>query len=549
MSLPLSRPRALALIALIWAGIYLPALGTLEIKGEEGRRILPGVTMLATGRWIVPSIGGVDYFSKPPLVNWAIAGAIRLRGQPDEWAARAPSVLSVLALGAGTVWFLTDWLGAGGAFLAAVFMLTGIGLMEKGRLAEIEAMYVSWFGLALVAWLRLWQRANTAKARWLAWTLPWFFLGFGLLTKGPLHVVFFYAIVIGILLVAARLRDLWSWPHLAGVALMLAIFGAWAVPYLHLTAAERVGQVWSNQLADRLEVDEAFRAGKWALNIPRGLVNFVPWVVLLPLLWWRRRASVAGDDDPAAALDFAILRGGRWAMAACFLAVSLAPGGVPRYTLPLLVPASVLLALVCVREKVFGGPPGWLPVVWARVLLALLASSGLGAAVAAQAGGGGWRWLAAICLMAASVWLIGRLWRRLSAGAGEADLVQLGFMSGAVMAMLTMEYALGAVPRMLAAERLRPLAGQVNALVAQAPPLYVYQPGYLPFCFYMRPPVEYTQSIANLPPSARYLLVNAQDMALVEKQLASRGIAAQPAFTLDRLLRGTWYVLSLPPRG
>ncbi len=43
------------LVALIWAAIYLPALGSLEIKGEEGRRLLPAVAMLETGRWIVPS--------------------------------------------------------------------------------------------------------------------------------------------------------------------------------------------------------------------------------------------------------------------------------------------------------------------------------------------------------------------------------------------------------------------------------------------------------------------------------------------------------------
>jgi len=31
------------------AALYLPALGSLAIKGEEGRRILPGMTMLETG--------------------------------------------------------------------------------------------------------------------------------------------------------------------------------------------------------------------------------------------------------------------------------------------------------------------------------------------------------------------------------------------------------------------------------------------------------------------------------------------------------------------
>jgi len=36
-----SRLRAVATVMLVWAVIYLPALGSIAIKGEEGRRILP----------------------------------------------------------------------------------------------------------------------------------------------------------------------------------------------------------------------------------------------------------------------------------------------------------------------------------------------------------------------------------------------------------------------------------------------------------------------------------------------------------------------------
>ena len=45
--------RWLLIILALWAAIYLPALGSLEIKGEEGRRILPAVSMLETGNYLV----------------------------------------------------------------------------------------------------------------------------------------------------------------------------------------------------------------------------------------------------------------------------------------------------------------------------------------------------------------------------------------------------------------------------------------------------------------------------------------------------------------
>ena len=46
----MSRARAIALVLVVWAAIYLPRLGSLEIKSEEGRRILPAVTMLRPQR-------------------------------------------------------------------------------------------------------------------------------------------------------------------------------------------------------------------------------------------------------------------------------------------------------------------------------------------------------------------------------------------------------------------------------------------------------------------------------------------------------------------
>src|SRR5437868_15492393 len=85
------------LIAVIWGAIYLPWLGTPELRSEEGHRVLPAVEMLKTGNFLVPYIGGQPYLRKPPLVNWMIAGAFKLTGTRNEWTARLPSALCVLA--------------------------------------------------------------------------------------------------------------------------------------------------------------------------------------------------------------------------------------------------------------------------------------------------------------------------------------------------------------------------------------------------------------------------------------------------------------------
>src|SRR3954470_14221007 len=108
----MSRPISLALVVLCWAAIYLPGLGSLEIKGEEGRRILPAITMIETGNYLVPQVGSEPYYRKPPLVNWLVAGSFKLTGYRNEWTARLPSALAVLAVALAFIVVAQSALGA-----------------------------------------------------------------------------------------------------------------------------------------------------------------------------------------------------------------------------------------------------------------------------------------------------------------------------------------------------------------------------------------------------------------------------------------------------
>src|SRR5436190_18917519 len=111
----MSRPPAIAFVVLCWAAIYLPGLGSLEIKGEEGRRILPAVMMLETGNYLVPQVGSEPYYRKPPLVNWVVAASFKLTGLQNEWTARLPSALCVLTVAMAFVTIARASLGAGGS--------------------------------------------------------------------------------------------------------------------------------------------------------------------------------------------------------------------------------------------------------------------------------------------------------------------------------------------------------------------------------------------------------------------------------------------------
>src|SRR5436190_11843361 len=110
-----TRLQTILVAIILWAMIYLPGLGSTEIHGEEGRRILPAIAMLETGNWLVPYVGGKPFLRKPPLVNWVIAASFRIIGVRNEWTARLPSALTVLtlgltivALGSGRGWMDAD---------------------------------------------------------------------------------------------------------------------------------------------------------------------------------------------------------------------------------------------------------------------------------------------------------------------------------------------------------------------------------------------------------------------------------------------------------
>ena len=54
--------------------------------------------MLETGNYLVPQVGSEPYFRKPPLMNWLVAASFKVSGVRNEWTARLPSVLCVLAV-------------------------------------------------------------------------------------------------------------------------------------------------------------------------------------------------------------------------------------------------------------------------------------------------------------------------------------------------------------------------------------------------------------------------------------------------------------------
>src|SRR5204863_4356872 len=122
------------------------------------------------------------------------------------------SVLCVLLVALAFLTMARSSLGPNGSLFAALIWLANAGMIEKGRLIEIEALYVSLFALAFIFWLSGWQQRNSG---WLTWTMPWIFLALGILAKGRVHLVFFYTVMLAVLYREGELRRLISIKHFA----------------------------------------------------------------------------------------------------------------------------------------------------------------------------------------------------------------------------------------------------------------------------------------------------------------------------------------------
>ena len=435
-----SRLRAGAVVVLLWAIIYLPALGSIAIKGEEGRRILPAIRMLQTGNYVVPQVGNYPYYRKPPLVNWLVAASFKIFGARNEWTARLPSALSVLVVAIAFVTVARASLGPKGSLLAALIWMTNIGMIEKGRLIEIEALYVSLCGLAIIFWLSFFLQK---KSPWLIWVPASVFLGLGLLAKGPTYLVFFYGVVLAIVAYAKDWRLLFHPAHLIALVIMLGIAAAWAIPFVHRTTTQVAIDRWSAQYTGRLKGID-FKFFDWIQNIPRSLVYFLPWVLLLPFA----RFSNLPDESQRR-----LARAMGWGIAVPFLAVNLVPGAVSRYSMPVIVPASWLLAMICADHAL-----QW-PLAWMRN---------------------------------------DREWMNVMAA-----FVALGLAIGAI------GYPLTAII-LKNRQQVKKAAAEINSLVPVSERLYAVDPDYQPIFFYVKAHVEYVSYIENLPRDTRYFLVRTE---------------------------------------
>ncbi len=314
-------------LAMLWASagdhpLYPP---------DEGRYATASYWMSQSNDWLVPQFKGEPHLTKPPLVYWMQALALRVFGH-EELAVRMPSLLAssvslVLVYVAGVM-----WLGRRGGILATATLACMPLHTVVGRMAIIDpTLSACW----LAALLSGWRAVETGRKRGAAafWTAT----SLGLLAKGPLALMPLAVTAVWLAL-AGRFREIKRLHLMIGFPLAAAPVLAWAV--LVVRAHPEAMQIWLGQTAGRLVGEtgtNAHAAPPW-YYVPVFVAGLFPATIMLPVPWLNTTWSSCGrrlrSGDAAAFWSISVI------LPLAFF--TLMTGKLATYLLPLTGPMALI---------------------------------------------------------------------------------------------------------------------------------------------------------------------------------------------------------------
>lgn len=271
-------------IGLLVLPALLTNLGLVAFYGDEGIRALVALEMDISGNYIAPTLFGKPYFNKPPLYNWVLLAFFKLTGRNDEFAARLPTVLFLLAF-AATVFFVLQKRPAPHPSPLAPPILVPLALVTCGRILFWDSMLAlidlsfSWamYGLFMVIFT-YGEKKQPVKMFVAAYLLA----AVGFLLKGLPAVVFLGLALATYVFWQKKWRWLVSWAHLAGIVSGVAVAGSYYACYAQQHGLAQVAQTLFSESAKRTFVEHG--AGKTLLHLlsfPFELwYHFLPWTLL-----------------------------------------------------------------------------------------------------------------------------------------------------------------------------------------------------------------------------------------------------------------------------
>lgn len=264
----------LVVLAIATLAIFFWGLGNIPLLSfNEARRAAPVQEMLASGDWLIPTLNGQLYISKPPLLYWLAAIPAWLFNSSSEWIVRLPSALAATAITGLSFIILRRRLGLPIAIFTVLVLITSAGFSAFARRAEIEMLLAACcFGSILGAFEYIF---GEQRKYWL--DMAFASLGLALLAKGPVALLFYVPLLLAFWVKYRDVHALKCLTHWRGWLIALAI----AIPWYLLVSLKLGWDIWSHvvetDIAGKVETAKSDPLYQYPLWL---LADFLPWCLL-----------------------------------------------------------------------------------------------------------------------------------------------------------------------------------------------------------------------------------------------------------------------------
>ena len=290
---PLGSPVVLFLWCVFLFGY---GLSTGTLYRTEALRALIGREAL-NGSWIVPTLYGEPFLTKPPGMYLAIAACSAPFGEVTAVSARLPSVIAATLVVFLFYFTFAQVFERRLALLGAMLMPVSALWLDKAPSAEIDMLQVFWVAAAILFMHRALEPANSSPTTW--WLLSFLCVAGGFLTKWTAPA-FFYLTLVPYLAWRGKLSFLWSWRHLAGIGLVMGIVGLWVTAVVDRVGWPILRDTVLAEATQRFAPHHGGRSYPWleSLSYPfMILIANLPWSI--GALWTLRPSFIRSLNEPS----------------------------------------------------------------------------------------------------------------------------------------------------------------------------------------------------------------------------------------------------------
>jgi 4-amino-4-deoxy-L-arabinose transferase-like glycosyltransferase len=251
------------------------------LNNNEGLYAQIAYEMLSNKDFVIPTLNGVPYIEKPPMLYWLVSLSYTLFGKSVLAARLVPATFGFLTCLALVVFGRALGREPQG-FLAGTLLASSLGFAIFSRMVFFDGLLTAFFTFALLSFY-LWDQRKERK--WLR--LFYGFLACAVLTKGLLSLCLAGLICGTFLIVKYRsFSKIWALWDTVGVVLFLFIALPWHI-LAHLQQPDFSWFYFINEhvmrFLDKREPRDYYQ-GPFYYYLLRIPAYFMPWTLLLPFV-------------------------------------------------------------------------------------------------------------------------------------------------------------------------------------------------------------------------------------------------------------------------